>query len=599
MLTKCISALMGVLLAALLLVASGVARADVAAIPPVVPAATKILILPTLDTTADRPEMQQEHIVTSDHRLAYEFLIRGFAVQAPDVAVRAARTADIDLTAPDERTRKSLKILGQSAGATWVVALTVTDVGEVHSGNWLGTGGRRAKAKVEIRIWDVAADAYITNKFYEDTKSTKRFFGTIGTTGLFRQAVDTTVQRSVQDILTPYPVIKHLQEQFDETDVVSGEAASGLASGGVSAGQPVLAAGTPVTVVLQSMLRSDVARDGDPVMFHVKEDVYSTDGSHTRFIAKDAVAMGRVVVAKERGYAGKAGSMQFTCDYALLSSGKRVYLRRDRLSQVGRSNQNGAIALTLLAGQAGLLLSGRDAKFDAGTPFMLYVDQDTALTPGTAPMSAAATALPDTPNAVISAAPAIPMTLFTMADGSQIVGRLVSFDGTKYAVTTTVGNVSFGAEAVKSMNVLASTPIAVVPAAASAPTATPPTVSSPIAPRIAPPAAVPAPAAASAPVAAAVPIPVVPALPKLAVPVVPKVVAAPPPVPKPAPRLPVISKFPQPVRVTLMDGTVYVGSVTSVDDGGYCFALDTGGILNVDEARVKTLEFLPAENPQK
>ena len=132
-------------LMALIFAVCGVVRADVAAIAPVVPSATKILILPTLDTTADRPEMQQSHIVTSDHRLAYEFLIRGFSVQAPDVAVRAARTADIDLTASDERTRKNLKILGQAAGATWVVALTVMNVGEVRSGNFLSGGGRRQK----------------------------------------------------------------------------------------------------------------------------------------------------------------------------------------------------------------------------------------------------------------------------------------------------------------------------------------------------------------------------------------------------------------------------------------------------------------------
>ena len=114
MLMNRVFVLTGVLLA--VLAATDSARADVAAIPPVVPSTTRVLILPTLDTTADRPEMQQEHIVTSDHRLAYEFLIRGFAVQAPDVSIRAARTAGIDLTAPDERTCKNLKVIGQSAG---------------------------------------------------------------------------------------------------------------------------------------------------------------------------------------------------------------------------------------------------------------------------------------------------------------------------------------------------------------------------------------------------------------------------------------------------------------------------------------------------
>lgn len=133
--------------------AADIVRADVAAIPPVAPAATKILILPTLDTTADRPEMEQEHIVTSDHRLAYEFLIRGFPVLAPDVAQRAARTNDIDLTAPDERTRKNLKVLGQTAGATWVVALTVMEVREARSGSWLNDGGQRQRSRSASGTW--------------------------------------------------------------------------------------------------------------------------------------------------------------------------------------------------------------------------------------------------------------------------------------------------------------------------------------------------------------------------------------------------------------------------------------------------------------
>ena len=550
-------AILGLLLVSAL---NRLALADVAAIAPVVPSATKILILPTLDTTADRPEMQQSHIVTSDHRLAYEFLIRGFSVQAPDVAVRAARTADIDLTASDERTRKNLKIMGQAAGATWVVALTVMNVGEVRSGNFLSGGGRRAKAKVEIRIWDVGADAYITNKFYEDTKSTKRIFGSIGTTGLFRQAIDTTVQRSVQDILMPYPVIKHLQDQFNEVDVVTGESASGLSTGGVSMAGPVLTAGTPVTVVLQSMLRSDVARDGDPVMFHAKEDVFSTDASHTRFISKGAIAMGRVIVAKERGYAGKAGSIQFTCDYVTTVEGKRAYLRRDKISQVGRSNQNGAIALAVVAGEVGLLLSGRDARFDAGTPFTLYVDQDASLTPVTTPASV--TAMPPTSAAPLGAAPVVPMTLFTLADGSQIVGRLVSFDGMNYVVATATGNVTLAAGSVKSMNVLPSAPAVV----------SPPPVPSP---------AQPVPVAAPTPVVAPAPI-------------VLKPVAAPEPLPKPAPRLPVISTFPQRVRVDLTNGNSYFGSVTNLDKTGYSITLRDGRVLNVEESRIKTLELLPS-----
>lgn len=529
------------------------AYADSAAIAPVSPAATKVLILPTLDTTADRPEMQQEHIITSDHRLAYEFVIRGFAVQAPDVAQRAARVADIDLTAPDERTRKNLKVLGKAAGANWVVALTIADVSEKKTGNFLSGGGRRAQAKVEIRIWDVDADNYITNKFYEDTKSTKRLFNSIGTTGLFRQAVDTTVQRSVQDILVPYPIIKHMREQFDENDVVTGESASGLASGTVPAGVPTLAAGTSITVVLQSMLRSDVARDGDPITFHVRDDVYSTDGSHKLFIPKNALAMGRVIVAKERGYAGKPGTLQFSCDYATSAAGKRVYLRGSNVRATGRSNQTSALVVAGLVSSAGLLVNGRDAKFDAGTPFVLFVDQDTALTTSSTdtPATMAAAPIP----AASSAAPAVPQTLFTMTDGSQTVGRLVSFDGSHYVVATLAGSVSLDAATVRSMNALA-------PPAASSPAPAPQTSLLAVSPASAPPSAAPAPT----------PLPAVPAAPL-------------------APRLPAIAAFPQHVRLETQDGNSYFGDVTAFD--GTLYTVKTSsGILSVRQADIKALELL-------
>ena len=233
---------------------------------------------------------------------------------------------------------------------------------------------------------------------------------------------------------------------------------------------------------------------------------------------------------------GQAGSLQFTCDYATMVGGKRVYLRRDKISQTGRSNQNGAIALTLLTGQAGLLLNGRDAKFDAGTSFTLYVDQDAALAPVTAPVVVASP--PTSAGAVTGPVPTVPMTLFTLADGSQVAGRLVSFDGTNYVVTTAAGNVSLGTGAVKSMNVLPSAPVTAAPAV------------------------VPAPASK--------------------------------PTPKLAPRLPVISTFPQHVHVELTDGNSYFGSVTSIDGAAYSILLHGGGVLNVDEARIKTLELLPA-----
>jgi len=84
-------------------------------------------------------------------------------------------------------------------------------------------------------------------------------------------------------------------------------------------------------------------------------------------------------------------------------------------------------------------------------------------------------------------------------------------------------------------------------------------------------------------------------------PVAPGVTASPAPTsiapaaPKPAPRLPVITKLPQRVRLVLTNGNVYVGSVTAIEGDEYSILIP-GSTLNVAEASIKTLELLPASN---
>lgn len=142
----------------------------------------------------------------------------------------------------------------------------------------------------------------------------------------------------------------------------------------------VLAEGTPITVTLSRSLKSGGCRDGDPLLFHTAAPTYSQDASHTLFIALNAVAMGRVIVSKRRGFVGGKGDLQFACYYVQDVTGRRIYLRGGKLlGGQGRSNEAASVVTTILVGYAGLLINGRDIKVEKNTQFVMYVDQDSTL----------------------------------------------------------------------------------------------------------------------------------------------------------------------------------------------------------------------------
>jgi len=199
-------------------------HADSLPTAPIIPAQTKVLLLPTIDETGDKPEMVRAHVLTGNHRAEFEFLTRGFQMLSPSVATRAARTEDVDLDDAESRGKRDLKALGKDTGADWVVSLAVIEVREEKVNNFwsaaVGGNQRRAKAKVQVRILDVNTDQYISNQFCQDTKTSQRFLGNIGTTGLFKQAIDVTIQRSLVNLLTPYPQVKKITDEFSESDLL-------------------------------------------------------------------------------------------------------------------------------------------------------------------------------------------------------------------------------------------------------------------------------------------------------------------------------------------------------------------------------------------
>ncbi len=220
-----------------LMVCSGFAMADELPAIPVDPAQTKVLILPVLDETGDRPDMQKEHVNFGNHRLEYEFITRGFQVMGPEMAIHAARNEDFDLGDQDSRTKANMKKLAADTGADWVVGGAVIEVKETKS----HFNQRRAQAKVQMRILDVKQNGWICDRYFEDHKDNWQEGS--GTTGLFRAAIDTTLQRLTSNLLDQYPQFVHVYGEFDENDYLAGQTVAFAGSrdkpfGGLQENQP-------------------------------------------------------------------------------------------------------------------------------------------------------------------------------------------------------------------------------------------------------------------------------------------------------------------------------------------------------------------------
>lgn len=303
----------------------------------------------------------------------------------------------------------------------------------------------------------------------------------------------------------------------------------------------VLTEGTEVKLSLLKELKSGGQKVGEIIPFEVERDVYSPFPSHVLLLPAGTPAFGHVTHSSRRGMLGKPGKLDFTCDYVRALDGVHVPLRADKASNRGRSNAGANVVAVLLFAPGYLLINGRDISVHKGTEFVAFSDEAVAITDPRGPGALTA----DTPQTIASPVMAAAVsasqtkTLFTMKDGTQLVGALAGSDGTVYMITTATGSQNINVADVASMHALAALP--------AAPTA------------------------------------VAPATP-------PVVVTAAPVPPAPAPRLPVITTFPQKVRMELNNGNSYFGSVTAFDGAAYTLTTSSA-TMTLNAADVKTLEL--------
>jgi hypothetical protein len=200
---------------------------------------------------------------------------------------------------------------------------------------------------------------------------------------------------------------------------------------------------TEVKVELQEDLKSGANKTGEEVPYKLSEDVYGP--GHVLLIPAGALAFGKITKSSRRGMFGKAGKLEFTCDYIQIGDGKHLPLRSDPMGGSGHGNSGAVIATALFLSVLGVFVNGRDITVPKGKVFPMYVDKPTIIP---APFVAGAA-----PNPAAADGPA--KSLFTLKNGDQVVGSISSFDGTVYQINTDAGMKTIQASNVKSVYTLA------------------------------------------------------------------------------------------------------------------------------------------------
>lgn len=209
------------------------------------------------------------------------------------------------------------------------------------------------------------------------------------------------------------------------------------------AGTTILPERTPIQVRLDNELKSGGSKTGEEVPFTVVSDVYSPN--HTLLITAGSSAYGKVTRSSRRGVFGKAGKLDFTCDYVVAPDKTHVPLRAQPMGGSGRNNTGAMVATAILLAPIAILMNGRDVTIHKGQEFTMYVDKDTPVQPFLPPSSVPVAAAPG-------------KSLFLLQNGSQVTGSLVSFDGATYTITTDQGTQTLKAADVKSVYALAAAP---------------------------------------------------------------------------------------------------------------------------------------------
>lgn len=134
--------------------------------------------------------------------------------------------------------------------------------------------------------------------------------------------------------------------------------------------------GTQVDIITTETISSKTAKERDPLIFQMAEDVI-IEGKIV--IKAGAIVKGEIIEAERSKMLGKAGKLDFSLDYAKAVDGQNIRLRATK-SFEGRDKQTGAIVAAYIFLPL-VFIKGKDVVIEKGKRFTVYVDRDYIITP--------------------------------------------------------------------------------------------------------------------------------------------------------------------------------------------------------------------------
>lgn len=133
-----------------------------------------------------------------------------------------------------------------------------------------------------------------------------------------------------------------------------------------------LAQGTPLKAKLLQTIKGGDVEIGQEISFELAEPVIVGD---IVYLHKGLKILGFVTDARSSGILGRKGKLAFTINYLYLANGKVIQLRGTQNKNLKGSGVTVAAASVLLTPFA-LLIPGRGAKYEEGTIFDVYTDEN-------------------------------------------------------------------------------------------------------------------------------------------------------------------------------------------------------------------------------
>ncbi len=259
--------------------------------------------------------------------------------------------------------------------------------------------------------------------------------------------------------LISIPVVLAAAFSLLPVPTVAGPARSTLAKPPVSAAKPshatLLTEQTPIPVTLMSDLKLGANKVGEDVSLEVSQNIY--DRKHSLLVPAGTPVLGTVTQSEWRGYWGKAGKIDFTCDYILMPGNNHIPLRATPLRQTASGQADGSVGvITALAASSRSLIDEHDGMIHHGAQFTIYVDQDTpvSMQKGSSDIAQEAGIAPLIATAPHKRLPSLPCrATLVVLGGIVCTGKIIDFDGVTYKVITAYGEQEIDASTVQSISV--------------------------------------------------------------------------------------------------------------------------------------------------